>query len=210
MAATPDGSRLVFSSRREDGHLHLYRTNADGSGLIQLTRGETEDSSPDCSPDGASVVYTARVGGKPTLWRVSIEGGDPVQLTDYESITPRYSPDGSLISCELPGDERLIKGRLVLIKATGGAPLKTFDLVDYTSPNSNVRWTPDGRALVTVVTRKGVSNLWEQPISGGEPGQLTDFKSDIIYNYTFSQDGRRLIISRGHYGVDVLMIEEFR
>jgi Tol biopolymer transport system component len=35
----------------------------------------------------------------PTIWKVSIDGGDSVQLTEYATENPEISPDGRLIVC---------------------------------------------------------------------------------------------------------------
>ena len=49
-AWSPDGSRLVFTSRR-DGRSHIYVMSADGSGTKQLTSGKHSDSVPAWSPE---------------------------------------------------------------------------------------------------------------------------------------------------------------
>jgi Tol biopolymer transport system component len=73
-----------------------------------------------------------------------------------------------------------------------------------------VQWTPDGSGLAFVVTRGGVSNLWVQPVAGGAPSPLTDFKTDRIFNFAWSRDGRRLALARGWSSGDVVLIRNFR
>ena len=67
----------------------------------------------------------------------------------------------------------------------------------------------DGRALTYVETRDGVSNIWGQPIEGGPPKQLTDFKSDLIFSFDWSRDGT-LACARGTQNADVVLISGFR
>ena len=55
-----------------------------------------------------------------------------------------------------------------------------------------VRWLPDGSAFGYISTRGGVSNIWLQPVEGGEPKQLTDFKSDVIFSFDWSRDGKQI------------------
>lgn len=59
------------------------------------------NSQPSLSPDGRWVVYTSERDGKPTLWRVSIDGGEATQLTDRLSLCPQISPDGKHIAYEV-------------------------------------------------------------------------------------------------------------
>jgi hypothetical protein len=59
------------------------------------------------------------------------------------------------------------------------------------------RITPDGQSLAYVVTEQDVSNLWATPLAGAEPKQLTDFKSDLIFDFSWSRNGKLLALSRG-------------
>jgi len=58
-------------------------------------------------------------------------------------------------------------------------------------------------------TRGGVSNIWEQPLDGSAPQQLTDFKSDLISSFAWSKDGR-LVCTRAAAANDVILISNFR
>ena len=70
-------------------------------------------------------------------------------------------------------------------------------------------WTPDGQALMYVDTRGGVSNIWSQPIDGSRPRQLTNFKSDLIFRFALSPDGRQFVLKRGTQTRDVVLIRDF-
>jgi Tol biopolymer transport system component/DNA-binding winged helix-turn-helix (wHTH) protein len=208
MSATPDGRYLFFVSDRAGGN-HLFRLNQDGSGLKQLTFGNTSDSAPDCSPDGKWVAYAATVNGKTTLWRVAVEGGAPSQLTDYESVAPSFSPDGQMLSCILPTESKMKQASIAIISAEGGAPLKTFEILVFAFYYHGARWTPDGQALVFLRTENNVMNLWQQPLNGSPAQPLTNFKSDSIYNYSYTRDGKGIILARGKVIVNVAMIKHF-
>ena len=56
----------------------------------------------------------------------------------------------------------------------------------------------------------GVSNLWEQPLAGGPPRQLTKFTSGSIFGFSLSTDRARLFISRGQRTGDVVVLRDFR
>jgi Tol biopolymer transport system component len=71
-------------------------------------------------------------------------------------------------------------------------------------------WTPDGRALLYLLTRNGITNIWSQPIDGGPTKQLTDFKSDLIFRFDWSRDGKWLVVARGNVSSDVVLISDLK
>jgi Tol biopolymer transport system component len=71
-------------------------------------------------------------------------------------------------------------------------------------------WTADGSELVYVDRHNGVSNIWSQPIDGSPPKPLTNFKSNLIFKFAVSPDGRQLVLARGTQSRDVVLIRDFR
>jgi Tol biopolymer transport system component len=71
-----------------------------------------------------------------------------------------------------------------------------------------VRWTADGRALTYIDNRGGISNIWSQPLDGGQPRQLTDFKNDQIFAFEWSRDGRAIVCTRGVVTSDVVLFSD--
>ncbi|HMF56413.1 MAG TPA: protein kinase [Pyrinomonadaceae bacterium] len=202
-----DGSYIVFTSNRL-GNSNIWRIGLDGSNPKQLTSGSGEEF-PACSPDGRWVVYTSTGSSKFTLWKVSIEGGEPVQLTEKLSQWPTISPDGKLIACWLREDTGM-PWRIGVIPADGGEPLKVLEVPTSANAAIPVRWTSDGRMLTFVDTHEGVSNVWGIAIDGGAAKQLTDFKSDQIFFFDWSRDGRQLALARGDINNDVVLISNFK
>jgi Tol biopolymer transport system component len=136
-----------------------------------------------------------------------IDGAGPSQLlAGNHSTQPAISPDGKLIAFK-HWDETTPPSppRTIIIPATGGSPIRSFSLFQQ----QTLRWTPDGKGLSYIVTRDGVSNLWAQPIDGGAPTALTEFKERLIYNYAWSRDGKRLACVRGTESSDVVLIQGF-
>ena len=81
------GDRLLFSSER-DGWAHLYSIPAAGGAVISLTPGDFEVDSAALSPDRSFVIFSANKNDvdRRHLWRVSVAGGAPQEVTRGESI----------------------------------------------------------------------------------------------------------------------------
>lgn len=204
-SVSPDGRFIVLTSTR-DGAAHIWRLGIDGADPKQLTSGSGEDLAH-VSPDGKWVVYTL-YAGKPTLWRVSIDGGAPVPISNSTLAAPATSPDGKMIAAVYWEEQTNTAARIAVLSADGGEITKIFD-VPYSTWGS-LRWTPDGNALTYVVTAGGVSNLFNQALAGGAPKQLTDFKTDQIFRFSWSTDGKQIVASRGVETNDVVLINNFR
>jgi eukaryotic-like serine/threonine-protein kinase len=207
---TADGRYIVFVSDRS-GKNHIWRMDIDGGNAKQLTNGETREEDATCSPDSQWVFYAASGPSQTNLWRVSIDGGNGVQLTEPPLFYYIFfvSPDGKQIVCNI-NDLNLRKYRVAILPIEGGQPTKFFDLPRSASLPSPVRWSPDGRSLHYIDTRDGVSNIWYQPVDGGQPKQLTDFKSELIGDFAWSRDGRQLALTRGTETNDAIMISDFK
>jgi hypothetical protein len=64
--------------------------------------------------------------------------------------------------------------------------------------------------VLYIDTRGGVSNIWMQPIDGSPPKPVTDFKSEHIFSFDWSRDGKQLAVARGTQTSDVVLISDFK
>jgi TolB protein len=179
----------------------------DGNNLRPLTEGGTIDERPLITPDGKWVVFGSLRFGTNALWKVSIDGGEPVQLTNRPAEGASISPDGKTIAC-LVFDG---KPALGLLPIYGGEFVKTLDLPE--SVVSGLAWTPDGRSVTYLDDGSGYTNIVSRPIDGGPVKQLTNFKSDRgyrIFSFAWTRDGKQLIYSRGPFTDDIVLIKDFR
>ncbi len=95
-----DGSMLAISHHSEDhdGQSIVYTVPA-GGGVPRLVTPLGPSYLHGWSPDGRFLVYTALRGGDYDVWRIPVEGGDEVRLTDAPGLDdgPEYAPGGDAI-----------------------------------------------------------------------------------------------------------------
>lgn len=206
VAITPDDRYVVYQAEGK-----IWRMDRDGTNPRQLTRG-AHDVHPEPFDGGQSLIYASfvnwspSIGGKPTLWRVPIGGGEPKQLSDIAASLPQVSPDGQFIAAAyFPGDDpRYSPNWIAVLHAGGGKPVKLFarppEATDF------LHWAPGGAALDYVVTHNNTSNLWRQPLDGGAPAQITQYNADELFDFAWSRDGRQLALARGKTMSDVVLI----
>ena len=70
-----------------------------------------------------------------------------------------------------------------------------------------LKFTPDSSSLSYILTKNGSSNIFVQPVEGGEPKQITNFRNDTISFFDWSPDGKNLLLVRGKSLSDAVMIK---
>ena len=204
-SVTPDGRYIVFESNRGVGW-GIWRTNLDGSNPVEIMS-NIGRSFPRLSPDSRWILFTRQISGDAMLWKVPVEGGTPVQITNKLTFGHTISPDGKLIAHFTRSQELDAPVQIEVIPFDGGAPVKT---VNAPSGSSVLRWSPDSRALNYSQTTDGVSNIWSLPLDSEKPKQLTNWKSDKIFWFEWSPDGKQIAASRGNSTNDLVLIENFK
>ena len=186
----------------------LVRVNQDGSHPTVLARGEVD--SPVCSADGTAIFYYTWDPPQ-RIWKVPLEGGSPQHLADglgdLIAQTIAVSPDDKYLVYPYTQFGRVPSEgwKLAVIPLDGGPMVHQF-AVPSGAGGVRVRWSPSGKGLQYVVTQNGVSNLWEQPLSGGKPKQFTQFTSGQILDFNWTLDHTRLLLTRGSENRDAVLL----
>jgi len=185
--------------------------NLDGSNPVRLTS-SLADTFPALSPDSRWVIYTTLHGVKPTLWKVSIDGGTPVQISDHPATLAAVSPDGESIAFTYPEsqDPFAPANRVAVIPVEGGSDIKVFEIAASGTALAVLQWSNDGKSLLYTVTANNVTNIWSQPVDGGKPKQVTDFRDMLMTGFAWSRDGKQLACTRGTLVRDAILVTDVK
>jgi len=95
----PNQEWIIFSSNR-DGDFELYKMNADGTGVTQLTDNAFFDGDPDIYFSGIWVLFTSDRSGNKDIWKMDLtQPGNPVtQFTTSgaNDFNPTYFWDSGI------------------------------------------------------------------------------------------------------------------
>jgi eukaryotic-like serine/threonine-protein kinase len=200
-----DDRYFVFFSSKTRAH-QLWRTDVDGNNAAQLTNSDwdNDNDQPDFSPDGKWVFYS-KVGAEGGIWKVPITGGNPVQVlaSRDEVFSPSVSRNGTMLAYSYHDNAVTPIIGVAIFSLLEGAVQKRLDI-----PQGTTRWSNDNRSILYIKTDNGVSNLWSQPISGGQPKQITHFNRGLISTFDLSGDGKQLTMQRNTSSLDVVLIRD--
>ncbi|MGA9767612.1 MAG: protein kinase [Blastocatellia bacterium] len=198
---SPDSRYLFFVSNRT-GTNQIWRSERDGRNQKQITFAPNDLYHPQITADGRWIMYEQEISLGWTVWKVPIEGGDPVQMTDRATLSWAVSPDGKLFAYCFH-DEQKPTPQLVIRPVEGGDPIKTINVPDV----SIGQWTTDGRGLICRQGRR----LILVPLDGSTPKELAMFNHpDTIFSFSPSPDGKRLAFVRGAVNADAVLITNFK
>ena len=101
---SPDGSRILFVSaqadKAEDKELtNIWMLHVEGGKAHKLTT-SGKDKFPRWSPDGKRFAFVSNRSGKPQIWIMEADGGEPWLISTEQSVAgvPVWSPDGQYIA----------------------------------------------------------------------------------------------------------------
>jgi Tol biopolymer transport system component len=210
------GDLVVVGRVLEDNKPNVWLLNPVSGELKQLTFGIDVEKG-DCTPDGKWLIYAegAASDGVGRIYKVSIAGGTPAELSRGTSFSPVVSPNGKLITYgKTEGQGAGTKSKIIVQRLDDGAIEKQIEMISPFDDWHALGWIPDGKALSFLHNTTGsTQNVYMVSLSGGAPVQLTHFASESVAMpaYAWSKDGKKFAITRARYDdTNVVLFSGFR
>lgn len=181
-AVTGSPQAFVAFTTNRDGNLDVYRVNADGTGLINLTMTAADDGLPVFSPDGSRIAF-ARGGA---LWVMNVDGSMAHAVSAGSSYEPRWSPDGTRLAFQLVNGS---EGDLWVVGADGSSIRQLTSAAGFEGGQS---WSPDG-------TKIGYSAAGDLHVVNADGTADVNLTNDAAMQYSaeWSPDGTKMAFSDG-------------
>jgi Tol biopolymer transport system component len=141
---SPDGSRIVFSSSKRNGHFELYEKASSGAGIEQLVIASDVDMyATSWSPDGRFILYQTANQQKTEMGLLPVSGDrKPVVFLQSDSRLGhgQFSPDGRWIAYQSPESG---KPEVYVAPFPGPGGKRQVSVAGGGTP----RWRRDGKEL---------------------------------------------------------------
>jgi Tol biopolymer transport system component len=203
-AISPDGRLICFSYRRQ-GTTRVYVMNANGTNVRPLVDSLDVRGPASWSADGKWVVVAANEGEGTRLFRIPVDGGQPVRLLDALAEQPVWSPDGRFILYT-----ELLAAGSNEIKATtpDGVPVPIPFRRLGAGILTSYRFLPDGKAIIALEGALGSSqNFFRIDLQSGEQRRLTDLPGRFtIQHFDVSPDGKHIVFDRVQLNADIVVM----
>jgi Tol biopolymer transport system component len=186
----PTGEWLAFGSQAA---ADVYVISANGETVRNLSDLKGRDDFQTWSPDGKSLLFTSSREGNLAIYRVDIDGGEPVRLTALggNSSRPDWSPDGSKIAFMADHDGGDVE--IYVIGVEGGNVVRLTNSKGF---DGYPAWSPDGSKIAFSSLRDGDNEIYAMNADGSEQVNLTnspDSQEAIRGDFAWSPDGRQIL-----------------
>ncbi len=180
----------------------IFVCDADGGGMLQLTRDGAPCLSPTWSPDADQLFYTSFYRGFPDVYRVQLSTGKRNRVASYPGINAGadVSPDGGFLALALSKDGN---PELYVMDLRSGE-LSRLTKTRYAA-EASPSWSPDGSKIAFVSDSTGSPQVYIISRRGGKPKRVT-FRGKENVSPDWGPDGRIAFSSRrlGRYHICVL------
>lgn len=218
MSWSNDGKHIVFSSRSA-GEDALNVLDVERKKIIETFKFDMDGLfAPAWSPVTDEIAFVGVKNGYSDIYVFTIETKELRKITDdiFSDAEPAWSPDGKMLAFVSDRKENVEPSELIgdieiedydyhttdiyLVKADGsGLKRLTSDDLDDKSP----QWTPDGKYLLFVSDRSGISNIYYLNMETEVINPLTDMITGIAQLSLGFKSNRLAFTAFSNAGYDI-------
>ncbi len=169
---SPDLQTIVFGSLRDNNDYDVFKMDVSGGNVVRLTTDPMIDRRPQWSPDGQTILFTAREAMStpfdyPNLFTMKADGSNQINIYVPDSSGGIWSPDGTKILSAT----RLVSGGLgvFVIDSNGSNPVN----ISGAPGGASAGWSPDSSKVVFESPVGQATHIFVSAIDGSGYTDLT-------------------------------------
>ncbi|MGB6470717.1 MAG: LpqB family beta-propeller domain-containing protein [Candidatus Acidiferrales bacterium] len=203
---SPDGRTIAFVRATSHFVEDLYVMPVQGGEPRRLTFDNTQISGVSWTPDGSAIVFASARAGGSSIWRVSAEGGAPVnqglRADIINGLDVSWQGNRIVYATDLR-DTNIWRAELANGGHEGRNPV---ELIASSRQDYSGQFSPNGKRIAFTSDRSGSTEIYVCDADGSNTVQLTDFGGPQAGSPRWSPDGRWVVFDSRSTGSSQLFI----
>jgi len=208
IAGCPDGHILFTAIPANEGEPRLFRMNADGGEITQLTTTGIVRA-PSCAPDSRRAWFSLRDSADSllvSLWSVPLQQGAPNKELEARAFSSfLLDPEGKLAALITVKD---LQETVEVMDLGSHNILHRIPLNMGFSEGGTPLFFPGGKALVEGAVARTGNSLRYEPLDGSPAHLLIDPTHNTIVDFAWSPSGNKLGVLLLRKSSDVVLIKD--
>jgi dipeptidyl aminopeptidase/acylaminoacyl peptidase len=202
--AVSSGGRRVAFVLRQNGNLRLRVETSEGTESQDLGGTVGVRGTPCWSPDGKWIVVGGNDGKGDGLFKIPVDGGEPVRIATGPAENPVWSPDGNIIV--YAGANARAETPLWAVRPDG-VPIE-WPKITVHRDGERIRFLPSGKSLVYMQGQGNIQDFWMLDMATKKTRQLTHLTANAtMRTFDITPDGKQIVFDRLRENSDIVLIE---
>ena len=202
-AISADGKRVAISLRRQ-GKISLNLMSDDGIGVTRISETVDVRGSASWSPDGRWIATGGQDAKGPGLFKIPVDGGTPVRLSETSAFNPVWSPDGNLI---VYSGAAVGRYQPLLSVRPDGTAVELPD-IKVRVDGERYRFLPNGKGLVYLEGLERKLDFAMLDLSTMKTRPLTRLNNPAaVRTFDITPDSKEILFDRLRENSDIVLID---
>ncbi len=205
--------KQIWFTMSVNGVSQIFQMDLDGKNIKQLTNGsESQRHSPRVTDNSKYLYYVLRGKEESSILRLDLQ----TQKEEIFFNNPEFQPGAFL---ELSPDNKYLTFSRTMKNSnqqSGGSMTvvsieNTNDIKVFSASMVPVirRFSPDSQSLDYIYSITDSTQIVRQKFDGSQPQPIYTTPEGKIFNFAWSKDGKKIVISRGQQFRDAVLLSEF-
>lgn len=215
-ASVSGNGKYVYFNANRNRLINIWRMETNGENLTQITNAtDGMQLFPNVSPDGKFLYFLFRNRETAVVKRLNLVENKEEIFFESKTVVPAsflsISPDGKFLAFlnlnnGIEADDEENNFQFAVLSTENANDIRFFNVKTF---GQTARFSPDVKFLDYISFGENETKILRQNLDGGEPKEIFTLPKERIFNFAWSNDGKKLAVSRGQQYRDAVLLTNF-